>query len=168
MSRTLCRAVAAGLAAACFAASASADPLNPFEFPSLGIVTLGPGAYTLNTDTMQLSGGTLSSPLNGKLSMASGGRGTAVFCFSSLTASPGSTIVVTGSRMAALLSQFDMAIHGNIVASGNGGTAGGSNSGSTPGAAGLRGVGVAGGLPGGDGGAGASGGVNDGGGPGWA
>jgi len=168
MSRTLCRVFAAGLVAAFLGASASGDPLNPFEFPSLGIVTLGPGTYTLNTDTLQLSGGTLGSPLTGTLSTASGGRGTAVFCFSSLTASPASTIVVTGSRMVALLSQFGMAIHGNIVASGSGGTAGGSNSGSTPGAAGSRGVGVAGGLAGGDGGAGAYGGVNDGGVPGWA
>lgn len=135
---------------------AAANPLNPYEFTSLGTVSLtAAGTYTINTDTLQMTGPSIL-PISGTL-LSSGGRGVAVFAFTELKVGSGCPIVVVGSRPGAILSRTTFTCDSTITAAGGAGQAGGSNSGSVPGARGAGGAGAGGGGAGGAGGEGAFG-----------
>ncbi len=126
------------------AAVGRADPLNPLDFPSLGVVTLPAGSYTIDTGATPP---TISGPVNlVGTSYGSGSSGIAVFSFDELTIPAGLTITVTGSRMLAILSAGDLNVASPISVDGGPG-------GEPVSAPGLGGIPVAGGGAGGAGGA---------------
>ena len=131
------------------AGRASADPLNPLDFPFVasGVQTLGAGAYTLDTgsDTPFLIGPVF---LAGEVTLQGDEPGIAVFSFESLNIAAGATINVIGLRPLALLARDNLTFAGTINA--DGGDGHDSGEGGAVGSAG--GIGRAGGRNGGRGG----------------
>ncbi len=86
--------------------------LDPNAFTSLGTLSTTNGnSYTINTDTLSLSG-----PGTSFTGVSSGGI--AVFDFDSVTIAAGSTITATGSIPLAILSQSSITIDGTVDGSG--------------------------------------------------
>src|SRR6185295_5016986 len=101
---------------------ASADPLNPLDYPSLGTVTLTAGSYTINSTTTPPA---ITGPMNFTGSIVGFGPGSiAVFSFDQLTIPIGVTFTVTGNRMLAFLSAGDMSIASAISVNGGAGGTG--------------------------------------------
>lgn len=149
-------------------AVAGAEPLNPYDFPSLGSVAAAPvGTVTINSDTMQMTVPGVGAPIVGTLSTASGGRGVVVFSFQDFQVnSPVVPTVITGSRSVAILARNAVFFNSTVTIVAGAGQAGGANNVSVPGVGGAGGTGVGGGGSGGSGGEGAYGSVSDGGVPG--
>lgn len=162
----MCAAV--GLLALC--GLAKAEPLNPYDFPSLGTVVVPTaGTITINSDTLQMTLPGGGVPLVGSLSTASGGRGVAVFSFQQFQVPFSSTpTVITGSRPVAILGRDVVYFNSPVTIVAGAGQAGGANNVSVPGVGGAAGVGAGGGGSGGAGGEGAFGNVADSGVPGSA
>jgi hypothetical protein len=135
---------------------AQAGPLDPNSFPSLGTLNLTSGSYTVNTDTLSLTGsgvnltGVLSSPTTGSV---------AVFDFNSISIGFGVTLTATGSHPLALLSRGSAIIYGTLNVNGvngdttgtggpGGGSGGVTGDGGGPGGGGLGGSGGGGGFGG--------------------
>lgn len=138
---------------------ASAEPLNPLDFPTLGSVTFAAGAYTINSGT---SPPTLSGPLElvGTVSPS----GVAVFRFDDLIVNAGAVITITGgagTRPIALLAGGNLLFSGTINANGDRGLCCGGGFGGA-GGAGSGGVGGGGGRGGGFQGMGGNGGLGGG------
>lgn len=95
---------------------ASAAPLNPNAFSSLGTLNVNSGSVTINTDTLAITG---AATFNGTtFSQGGGNPQIAVFTFGSLNIGAGVTINVTGSRPLALLSRNSMTIASEITLNG--------------------------------------------------
>lgn len=120
--------------------------LQPGSFPSSGHFTSVPGSYSVDTDSLLMTGpGGLAIP--GVLS-----GGIAVFAFDSFNLASGAGLATVGDRPAAILSRGDIVIGGGGIQAFAGGGAGGEPT--------QRGEGPGGGFPGYDffGGAGGGGG----------
>jgi hypothetical protein len=136
---------------AAMAQSAGAVPLDPFSQPSLGVLVLGAGNYTLHTDG---PAPTLAGPGNALLATGwyvpqadAFNPLVAVFGFDSIAIGGAATLTALGAHPLALLSRSGITIAGDIDAAGRQGGPQGA------------GVGGRGGPGGGAGGAGAAGGL---------
>lgn len=111
------------------AASASAAPLNPADFPSLGTLSVANGgALTIDTDTLALTSGALSvtgvTRSQAGTQDAAGAPEVAVFTFDTISIGKPVTLMVRGARALALLSKDSLAIAGSLSFSGGAGLIG--------------------------------------------
>jgi autotransporter-associated beta strand protein len=110
------------------AASASAAPLNPADFPSLGTLSVANGgALTIDTDTLALTSGALSvtgvARSQTSTQDAAGAPEVAVFTFDTVSIGKPVALTVRGARALALLSKDSLAIAGTLSFSGGAGIA---------------------------------------------
>jgi hypothetical protein len=166
---SLCFTDAAALlilvAIALCAPRATAEPLDPLAFPSLGPLTLPAGSYTLDTGVSIIDTPTLTVGVTTYHGTVAGQSTTfnpqvAVFDFDQLHFDPGAVLRVTGNRPLALLSRGNLSIEGGQIVLAAGGAGGGF--GSTPTVAG-NGPGTGGSSAGSGGGGGGFGGAGGGG-----
>jgi hypothetical protein len=125
--------------------------LNPSDFPSLGVLNLLSGTFTIDTGNGVGGAPVLKDSLNNVLATGllygQGGSfnpNIGVLTFSNITIGVGVTVNVTGANPLALLSYGSETINGHILANGANGLDGGQG--------GTGGVGAAGGAAGGNGG----------------
>lgn len=105
------------LSAASLTDSASAEPLNPDAYASLGSLEVSSGSLTFNTDTLTVSG---EFSLTGVIQAQSSGLPPiAVFDFSKIAIGDGVTVNFIGSRPAALLSRGDLIISSALSLNGS-------------------------------------------------
>jgi len=120
------------------ASPASAQMLDPLDFASLGTLNLSGGAFTINTDTLEIRDGADALLFTGVLddqrgmadSFGPGGDVTtvgplgiphiAVFTFDGITLDATAAIIITGHRALALLSRGGAVIDTTIDVSGSG------------------------------------------------
>jgi hypothetical protein len=108
--------------------------LNPHGYPSAGDFVSLPGTYSINSDSLVMSGPN-GFHVSGILE-----NGIAIFAFDNFSLLPGASLITTGNRPAAILSVSDVLIAGGGITALGGGGKGGEPR--------VRGVGPGGGFPG--------------------
>lgn len=110
----------------CLAAQAAlGNPLDPAAFTPMGTLSLNSGVVTIDTDTLQITGGGGLSSTSGVLhSQGVGNPDVAVFTFDGVNIGSGVTFQTIGSRPLAILSRNDLRVLTSIDVSGAAGTNG--------------------------------------------
>src|SRR4051812_26163111 len=106
---------AAALASATYAGAASATPLDPNSYASLGALSLSTGNAVFNTTTGAVTVNSVSVG-SGTVITQANGPDICVFDFDSISLASGASFQFLGSRPAALLSRSDQTLAGRIIA----------------------------------------------------